>query len=140
MDKIGKSKLLIPVILVAAVGCLLFFFANNMVFAIIAGIIMISGYMLSVAIMGAKIRDLTPVNEVGLFQGIRMVFVVMIPMVTGPYIGEGLSHINEVTRTNEYGQVVISPNHFIFLGGAIIILLSLIPAIMFLIQEKKDAR
>ena len=137
MDKWGKNKLLIPAILLAAIGAFIFFFVKNMALVIIAGIILISGYMISTAIIGAKIRDFTPKNEVGLFQGIRMVFAVMIPMVTGPYIGEGLSHIDAKTYINEYGQTVLAPNQYIFLGTAVILLLSIIPFAVLIKKEKK---
>jgi uncharacterized membrane protein YphA (DoxX/SURF4 family) len=66
-----------------------------MVFVIIAATILMSGYMVSVAVFGAKIRDYTPAGKAGLFQGIRMIGMVLIPMVTGPYIGRGLSEINK---------------------------------------------
>jgi MFS family permease len=140
MDKIGLNKILIPAISVALVGAVLFIFAKPMGFVIAAGIILISGYMVSTAIFGAKIRDYTPVNKAGLFQGIRMIFVVLLPMVTGPYIGEGLSHIKAITYTNDYGEEVIQPNKFIFLGAAIVIAISVVVAIFVLLREKKEIK
>ena len=137
MDKIGKNKLLIPAISVCALGALLFFFARGMAFIIVAGIVLMSGYMVSVAVFGAKVRDYTPKNKAGLFQGIRMIFVVLIPMVTGPYIGQGFSYINADTFPNEYGQMVIKPNEFIFIGTLIVLVLSLIPVIILLRKEKQ---
>ena len=139
MDKIGKNKIIIPSICVAAVGALLFFFANNMVFAIIAGIILMSGYLVSTAVFGAKIRDFTPKEGVGLFQGIRLIFMVLIPMVTGPYIGKALMHINMQTYTDpEFNITSIQPNQYIFLGAIVFFLLSLIPIIILLRKEKKN--
>ena len=137
MDKWGKNKLLIPAVVVAAVGAFIFFFAREMVMVIIAGTIMMSGYLVSCAVIGAKIRDLTPQKEAGLFQGVRMVFAVMIPMVTGPYIGQGLSYINAYTYVNDYGETVVAPNEYIFLGTSVILLLSLIPFVILLLKEKK---
>ena len=137
MDKWGKNKLLIPAVVVAAVGAFIFFFAREMVMVIIAGTIMMSGYLVSCAVIGAKIRDLTPQKEAGLFQGVRMVFAVMIPMVTGPYIGQGLSYINAYTYVNDYGETVVAPNEYIFLGTSVILLLSLIPFVILLMKEKK---
>ena len=66
-----------------------------------------------------------------------MVFAVMIPMVTGPYIGQALSYINASTYINEYGETVVTPNEFIFLGTSIILLLSLIPFVILLLKERK---
>ena len=138
MDRIGKNKLLIPAIIIAAIGGFIFIFANNMAIVIVAGLILMSGYMVCTALFGAKIRDYTPTGKAGLFQGIRMIFIVLIPMLTGPYIGEGLSNINPITYVNEYGQTVIQPNNLIFLGTTIIILLTIIPVVILLRKERKN--
>lgn len=138
MDKIGKNKLLIPAVATASLGTLLFFFAKDMVFVIIAATILMSGYMVSVAVFGAKIRDYTPAGKAGLFQGIRMIGMVLIPMVTGPYIGRGLSEINRSEYQNEFGQWVTLPNKYIFLGTLVVLLLTLIPVIILLRKEKKQ--
>ena len=137
MDRIGKNKLIIPSIGVAIVGAILFFFAKNLAFVIIAGTILMSGYLVSTAILGAKIRDYTPKGEEGLFQGIRMIFAVLIPMVTGPYIGLALSNINKVEYTNSYGITEVEPNEFIFLGVAFVLILTIIPIVIYLKKERK---
>ena len=141
MDKIGKTKLLIPALAVTILGAILMFFATRMAFIIIAGIILMSGYMVSTAVLNAKIRDYTPSNEAGLFQGIRMIFAVLIPMVTGPYIGEALYKSNPETYLNEYNQLVTLPNANIFLGAAVALVVAIIPIIFIIINEKrlKDA-
>ena len=141
MDKIGKTKLLIPALAVTILGAILMFFATRMTFIIIAGIILMSGYMVSTAVLNAKIRDYTPSNEAGLFQGIRMIFAVLIPMVTGPYIGEALYKSNPDTYLNEYNQLVTLPNANIFLGAAVALVVAIIPIIFIIINEKrlKDA-
>lgn len=138
MDKWGKNKLIIPALCVATLGATLFIFAKNMVFVIISGLILMSGYMVLTALFGAKIRDYTPVGKAGEFQGIRMIFVVLIPMVTGPYIGQGLSNINPITYVNEYGETVIQPNNLIFLGAAIVLALTAIPSVYLLIKERNE--
>ncbi|MCF0107569.1 MAG: hypothetical protein HUJ59_00950 [Bacilli bacterium] len=114
------------------------FFAKNQIMVIIAGIILMVGYLVGTAVLGAKIRDYTPEKEVGLFQGVRMVFVVMLPMVTGPYIGLGLSNINAQTYINDFNQVTILPNSYIFLGAAAILLFALVPVIIYIKMEKKN--
>lgn len=114
-------------------------FARSLPTLIVGGIILMSGYLVTTAVLGAKIRDYTPTNQTGLFQGVRMVFVVLIPMVTGPYIGQAVSLINAQQYTNEYGQLVTRPNEFIFLFTAIVIVLVFIPLIFLLKEEKKDA-
>ena len=138
MDKIGKNRIIIPALAVGALGGLLMFFAKNQIMVIIAGIILMVGYLVGTAVLGAKIRDYTPEKEVGLFQGVRMVFVVMLPMVTGPYIGLGLSNINAQTYINDFNQVTILPNSYIFLGAAAILLFALVPVIIYIKMEKKN--
>ncbi len=48
------------------------------------GCIMMSGYMLVTAILSGVIRDHTPAGKAGHFQGIRMIFGVLLPMISGP--------------------------------------------------------
>lgn len=140
MDKIGKNKIIFPALGVAIIGGIIMTFVNNMVGVIIGGTILMMGYLVSTAILGAKVRDYTPVNQAGLFQGVRMVFVVLIPMVTGPYIGQAVSLINAQTYENEYGQIVTRPNGFVFLFAAIVIAIVIVPLILLLRKEKENVQ
>lgn len=140
MDKIGKNKIMIPAIGVASIGAITMFLVKNQIGVMLAGTVMMSGYMIGTAVLGAKVRDYTPVKEVGLFQGVRMIFLVMIPMVTGPYIGQGVSYIDKVEYVNEYGNTVVQPNAFIFLFAAIVIALSVIPVIFVIRKEKENGQ
>ena len=141
MDKIGKYKLVFSAIGAAVIGGLLLFIFNkesDYVAVIIGGIILMTGYLVSTAVLGAKIRDYTPENETGLFQGVRMVFVVMLPMVTGPYIGLGASYIPPVNYYEQYGETSVAPNYFIFLFAIIIIACTVIPLIFLMKREKAN--
>ena len=140
MDKIGKNRIMIPAIALAAVGGLAMFFVREQIGVIIAAIVLMTGFMVGSAVLGAKVRDYTPVKEVGLFQGIRLIFLVLIPMVTGPFIGQGVSYINGEPYENEFHQMVIKPNAYIFLFAAIIIALAVIPAIIVIRKEKAHAK
>jgi MFS family permease len=137
MDKIGKNRIMIPALGVAIIGAIMMMFVSEQIGVMIGGTILMIGYMVSTAVLGAKIRDYTPEKQVGLFQGVRMIFAVLIPMVTGPYIGLGLSHINAQTYVNEYNQTVTRPNQFIFLGAAVVLLITIAPLIYMIIYEKK---
>jgi MFS family permease len=137
MDKLGKNRILIPSLGVTMLGMLGMFFAKDMAFIIAAGIVMMSGYMISTAVLGSKVRDYTPRNEVGLFQGIRMIFVVLIPMVTGPFIGQAAYMNTAQTYLNEYGQSVKLPNEYIYIAAAIVLLLAIAPVIMLIIRDNK---
>lgn len=141
MDKIGKNNIIIPAIVVGAIGCLGMFFVKEQIGVIISGIILMTGYLVGTAVLGAKIRDYTPEAKVGLFQGVRMVFVVLIPMIVGPNVGLALSKIQEETYIDpEYGTATVLPNKFIFLGACIVLLLAIIPVIIYINKEKKEAK
>jgi MFS family permease len=137
MDKIGKTNLLIPSLVITIVGAVLMFFAKEMAFIIVAGIVLMTGYMVSTAVLNAKIRDYTPSSEAGLFQGVRMIFAVLIPMVSGPYIGEALYKSNQETYVNEFGQIVTLPNENIFIGAAGALVFAIIPIIFIILKEKR---
>lgn len=139
IDKIGKNKVMFPSLAIAFIGAVITTFVSNQIGIIIGATILMTGYMVSTAVLNAKVRDYTPVNETGMFQGIRMFFIVLIPMVTGPYIGQGLSYIGAKPYVNEYGRTVVAPNRFIFLGTAVFLLLTAIPLIYLVIKEKKNA-
>ena len=140
MDKIGRSKLIIPSIGVAFVGGIIMTFVTEQIGVIIGGIVLMAGYLCGTAILSSKTRDYIPEGRDGVFQGVRMVFVVLIPMVTGPYIGQGVSYINGTYYTDpDFGRVSIEPNKYIFLFTSIILLFALIPVIFLLRKEKKNA-
>ncbi len=143
MDKIGKNKIIIPALIFTIIGSVLMFIFSRKALIIVGGIILMSGYMVSTAVLGAKVRDYTPENEVGLFQGVRMVFAVLIPMVSGPYIGKLCYSINEQTATfiNDYGEEVtgVVPNSNIFLGAAIVLVLAIIPLIFLIKKENQNS-
>ena len=139
MDRIGKNKIIIPAIALTVVGAIVMFLipANSMVGVMIGGTVLMTGFMIGTAVLGAKVRDYTPEKEVGLFQGVRMIFLVLIPMVTGPFIGSGVSYINAQYYINDYGESTILPNSFIFLFAGIVIALAVIPAVFVIIKERK---
>ena len=135
MDKIGKFKVLFPAIGFLIAGALgLFFMQNNLAICIVFATIMMFGYLAGTAALGAEIRDATPENDVGAFQSVRMVFVVMIPMVVGSNLSSALFR-NEVI--NEFGQVEKSPDQTMFLVAAIAAAFSLLPVIWLLLLKKK---
>jgi MFS family permease len=140
MDKIGKSNIMIPALGVTIIGAMLMFFLKDQIGVMIAGTILMSGYMVSTAVLNAKIRDYTPVKEAGLFQGVRMIFSVCVPMVTGPFIGEALYKATanpNNTYVDGYNQTVIIPNEYIFLGAAIVLVVAIAPLVYIIVEERK---
>ena len=142
MDKIGKNKIMIPGLIVGAIGgAIIFFVPVGVAFTqpglIIGGIILMTGYLVSTAVLGAKVRDYTPVKEVGLFQGVRMIFVVLIPMIIGPLIGDSLCKSMGESYVNDLGATVYPPNKWLFLVTGIVFLCAIVPVILMIRKEKK---
>ena len=88
VDRLGKPKLLLAALFVSALGFLLVSLARDMAFLCIAIFVMAFGMVAKLIVTGAWIKDLTPPASAGQFQGIRMIFWVLLPMVIGPFIGE----------------------------------------------------
>ncbi|MCF0113590.1 MAG: hypothetical protein HUJ60_06410, partial [Bacilli bacterium] len=89
------------------------------------------------ASLGAEIRDLTPENDVGAFQSVRMVFAVMIPMIAGSNLASAV--FQTTPQINDYGQLEKAPDKWMFLVTAGAALLT-IPAIIWLIIATKKRK
>ena len=61
---------------------------------------MITGYIFVSALSGSIVRDYTPEGSVGKLQGVRMVASVLIPMLIGPAIGNGINRLRNVKLPN----------------------------------------
>lgn len=137
MDKIGKMKLLIPAIGVMALGALLFFFANGIAMAIIAGTLLMIGYLVGTTVLGAELRDQTPKNEVGLFQGVRMIGAVMLPMIIGSKASDLVFSFANTKYIDDYGQEVNAPSKWMFIVTLCAAVLAVVPAVWLIIKSKK---
>ncbi len=102
------------------------FFARGMAWVMAAGAVMMSGYMLLTAALTAHVRALTPPEKAGHFQGVRMIFGVMLPMIVGPAIGAAVIRGNAQTYV-ELGEVKTVPTPEIFLAAAIALCALCIP-------------
>jgi MFS family permease len=139
IDKFGKVKFMLPCLAVLIIGFIAMFFAKgtSLVFLIIAGTVMMGAYLVLSAATVGTIRDYTPADKVGLFQGIRMLFQVLIPMVTGPYIGAAVIANNNATY-EELGVVKTIPTPSIFLAAAAVAVFAVIPIIVLMRKTKKQ--
>lgn len=104
------------------------------ILTIIVGIApVLIGYLVLTIQLGASTRDYTPQDNVGLFQGIRMVFTVLIPMVVGPTLGN-------IATKNTTGADDVLPTKAIFLYAGIVAVFVFIPMIALVRKEKKNAK
>ena len=96
-DRMNKVNLLYIAAAVMALGLFGMYFSNfeshtaNLILFGIAGFVMIAGYIFVSALCGSTVRDYTPEGAVGKLQGVRMVFSVLLPMLIGPMIGNGIN-------------------------------------------------
>lgn len=139
-DKIGKIKSLFPILVIYCVGLFLLFFVQKgqLTFAIIAGILMMRGYISLSSVLNSLVREFIPEDKEGSFMGIRMLFVVMIPMCTGPYIGEAISSGFPSGVYNDLGVDKPLPSNYIWLFSLLVLLLILIPLLFVIINSKKQ--
>ena len=146
-DKIGYEKSSIPALLILLLGFIILFlfpgvihiegfFMKAIVF--IGSLLMMSGYLSGMAVFGARIRDCTPLNMAGRFQGLRIVGQVLIPGVIGPMIGARVLKNAEVILNND-GTTSFLPNKNIFLASLICVVLLIIGMFVFFkITNKKE--
>ncbi len=138
MDRIGRLRLMVPALLLTAVGFIGVFFSKETWSLALTGTIMMFGYLLSTAVLGAEIRDLTPKERVGAFQGVRMVFVVLIPMIIGPAVAQTTFTVT-ADYVNSYGQTgTAAPNAYMFLVALGFVIVSALPMAFLLRQKRKD--
>lgn len=128
-DSFGKRRMCHLAITLFVVGLILASMMKTPILFIIAGTIMMSGYVAISVVFMATVRDYTPLKHVGMFQGIRLFAYVLIPMIVGPWIGNFLiQQFSQGTYVNSYGEVVLLPVPMLFVIAAIISLLLLLPA------------
>ena len=90
-------------------------------------------------LFGAAVKDFIPEGKAGLFQGIRMIFAVLLPMVIGPVIGDMACQAAARTIINDAGAEVIVPAKDMFFWAGAVSILALIP-LYFLIKKGLDTK
>ena len=124
-DMVGFNKCIYPVVSMLIAGYLILFFSRSTVLVFIGSVLMMGGYLSGMAVFGAKIRDNTPADKAGLFQGVRILGQVLIPGIIGPAIGAAIL-ANAKMITNDDGTTSFLPNSNIFLGALMVALVLLI--------------
>jgi len=135
IDRLGKLRVVLPAAGVMLLGLIGMFLVRNFAAVIAAGCVMMSGYMLVTAVLSGAVRDYTPEGKVGHFQGIRMIFAVLLPMVIGPFIGSAVIRSSPQTYV-ELGEVRSVPTPGIFLAAAAVLLLILPPVLALRKRER----
>ena len=136
IDKYGKQKFLIPSLVVLVAGFVLVYFSRNAWLLAVTGTIMLGTNLIITSAVNGIIRDETPRDKVGHFQGIKMIFAVLIPMVTGPYIGAYVIKDSNQTYI-DLGVTKQVPTPNIFIAAAIVSVFAIIP-IIFMVKKHKN--
>ena len=126
IDKVGKTRAMLPALGVYVVGLLLMAAVRDLLPVILAGLVLFSGFLLVSAAVNASVRDHTPTDRVGAVQGLRMVFFVLIPMVIGPAIGAAVIHGAD-RYYEDLGQLKQVPTAGIFTAAAVVAVVTVIP-------------
>lgn len=129
-DKYGKNKLVIPMLILFVAGLVILYFAHDLKLLIIGVVPTAIGYCLLGIMLNAAVRDFTPESKAGLFQGVRMIFAVMIPMVVGPYVGKKAIFSSGIHYIDDYGVSQIVPASSMFLYAAIVCAVAIVPVIV----------
>ncbi len=151
LDKKGKKQsYLFIAIAVYVVGAVLMYFfspdfmTNKTVMIVlfcIAALIQNSGSSIATITLQAGLRDLTPKDRVGQFQGVRMVGYVALPMIVGPMVtaifitSQGNKYVYGL---DEFGEPAYTCPPLMFLLAAIIVLFAIIPAIALYKAKPED--
>ena len=134
-DRKGFQAAISPSMLLLAIGYLLLYFFKQTVPVFLGTVILLCGYLSGMAVFGAMLRDHTPENKAGMFQGQRIIAQVLIPGIIGPAIGAAVLQ-NAEQITNADGTTSFVPNETIFLAA--LVAASFIGiALIFLFRKKK---
>ena len=137
-DKKGFKTAVLPALGLLMAGFVVLYFCEKTIPVFLGSLLMMCGYLSGMAVFGAVLRDHTPENKAGMFQGQRIVGQVLIPGIIGPAIGAAVLQ-NAETILNDDGTTSFIPNENIFLAAfiaACVIFLALWP----LFRKMKEDR
>ena len=117
-DRFHFKVAVIPAIGILMTGYLILYFFQSTALVFVGSLFMMSGYLMGMAVFGAMLRDYTPQNRAGMFQGLRIVGQILIPGIVGPSIGAAVLK-NAESILNDDGTTSFIPNANIFLAALI---------------------
>lgn len=129
-----KTKAYIVTIVLFIAGLAVLSTTTNIIVVLIGIAPTLIGYVVLQIQLNASVRDYIPEDKVGLFQGIRMIFFVLIPMVVGPALGDIAIRSSNFTIL-EYGEPKEVPSTSMFFYASIVALLIFVP--LFLLTKKE---
>lgn len=119
-DKKGFFTSVNPALLMLGAGYVLLYFFKGVVPVFAGSLLMMCGYLSGMAVFGALIRDFTPENKAGMFQGLRIVGQVLVPGTVGAAIGAFVLK-NAETVIGDDGRESFIPNENIFAAAFVVL-------------------
>ena len=138
-DRKGFKAAVLPALGLLMAGFVVLYFCKTTIPVFIGSLLMMCGYLSGMAVFGAVLRDHTPENKAGMFQGQRIVGQVLIPGIIGPAIGAAVLQ-NAETIINDDGTTSFIPNENIFLAAflaACVIFVALWPLLRKMKEESR---
>ena len=130
----NKAYGIIPCMILQTAGLILLSTSTDIKVILIGVVPTLVGNLVMGIQLNAAIKDFIPEGKAGLFQGIRMIFTVLLPMVIGPALGDLACRNSAITYANEYGVETIVPSSSMFLYAAAVSVFVVIP-LVFLIKK-----
>lgn len=128
-DKFGRKHFYIPLAVMLTVGTAIVYsmkFMDSKFYLpviCIGGALMLGGNLSLLGALQATFQDYLPKGMEGRFQGVRMSFVVLIPMIIGPLLSLSVG----INSFDSMDSGISKPPFELFLIASIIVVLSLIP-------------
>ena len=137
-DRLGFRKAVVTPIALLMAGYVLLYFFRGTALVFLGSLLMMCGNLSGGAMFGAMIRDNTPRNKTGMFQGLRIFSQVLVPGIVGPAIGAAVLR-NAQTVLNDDGTTSFIPNANIYLAAFLAaVAIWLVLAFVFRLMKERD--
>lgn len=130
-DKLGRKKFYIPLAAFIVIGTLAIYLTKflgegaYLPMLYVGGTVMLGSLLCTNGALMSAFQDYIPGSCEGRFQGVRMCFTVLVPMVIGPVISMAIG-INSFDPTD---SGAIAPPFEIFLAAAIVAVIAIVPIV-----------
>lgn len=133
-----KSSLLIKIsLIVDIIGLVVLYFLAEMTITLIVGVILSGiGYVLLMQTLTVWMKKLYPEDNRSQFEGLRIIFAVLLPMVIGPLIADPLINNLGLPIVVD-GKPGMAPTNILFIAGMAFTILTFIPLYFADRQHKK---
>ena len=118
-DRKGFRIAVLPAMGLLIAGYMVLYFTRETVPVFVGTVLMLCGYLAGMAVFGAMLRDHTPKNKAGMFQGQRIIGQVLLPGVIGPALGAAVLQGAQMIQNSD-GTESFLPNERIFMAAAVV--------------------